>query len=146
MRTLACLLLSLPLAATAEMYRWVDAKGKVHYSQVKPTGREFEKLAPAAPPVGAPAADRPAGGLAGYAAGLEKSNAETDQMRAQEAAAQEARRRRCGEARGGLRLQTEYEGRMFSINENGERQPWSAEQHAQARGQLETEIAENCQE
>lgn len=146
MRKLALLLLSLslPFAAAAEMYRWVDAKGKVHYSQVKPTGQSYEKIASTS---GAgPNAGAPREGLAEYASELEQSEQNAESERKQEASRRETQRRRCSEARGAQRFQKDFEGRVFSIDEKGERKPWTAEQHAQARAQVEAEIAENCRE
>lgn len=46
---LVALLLTLPAAVSAKIYRWVDAKGQVHFSQVPPAGRTFEELAKPAP-------------------------------------------------------------------------------------------------
>ena len=45
---------TLPLAAGAQAYRWVDEKGQVHYSQVPPTGRESRSVGPPPPPSAAP--------------------------------------------------------------------------------------------
>lgn len=145
MRKLIALLLCLPLTAAAEMYRWVDAKGKVHYSQVKPTGHEYEKLAPA-PPASSSGGGTAGGSLSRYAAELEKSNNATDRQRARETAEQNNRRQRCTAARGALKFQHDFEGRIFSVDEQGERKYWSAEQSAQTRSRLDAEIAENCTE
>lgn len=38
------LLLLAPLAASAEVYRWVDEDGNVYYSDRKPAGRSFEQV------------------------------------------------------------------------------------------------------
>lgn len=42
--TAPALLLLTPLAAPAEVYRWVDEYGNVHYSDRKPEERSFEEV------------------------------------------------------------------------------------------------------
>ena len=49
---LAHALLSTP--ASAQIYRWVDANGKVHFSDTKPAGEASQKVDINAPPVGDP--------------------------------------------------------------------------------------------
>lgn len=48
--TTVFILLSLPLAATAQVYKWTDASGKIHYSDQPPTQAKArsQTLAPAA--------------------------------------------------------------------------------------------------
>lgn len=49
--TATCLLLVLsPPAAYAAMYKWVDADGKVQYSQTPPPEGQFKELRPGPPP------------------------------------------------------------------------------------------------
>ena len=56
-RLLALLLLALPIAAGAQVYRWKDKNGQVHYSQVPPPGAEARTLAPPPPPSASPNQD-----------------------------------------------------------------------------------------
>jgi hypothetical protein len=40
----------LPLAALAQTYKWKDARGQVHFTQVPPRSGTYEIITPAAPP------------------------------------------------------------------------------------------------
>ena len=44
-KTLALIMIFLPVLASAEIYRWTDESGKVHYSDKKPPGVTAEKKA-----------------------------------------------------------------------------------------------------
>lgn len=50
MKASALLLILLPVLASAEMYRWVDKDGLVHYTQTPPAGFDAKAIAPAPPP------------------------------------------------------------------------------------------------
>lgn len=55
---IAALMLLVPLLAeAASMYRWVDARGHVHYSQSPPPGFNAEEVKPAPPPAANPGVD-----------------------------------------------------------------------------------------
>ena len=44
--TLCLLAATLPATAAEAVYRWVDASGQVHYTQVAPRGIPYERVAP----------------------------------------------------------------------------------------------------
>ncbi|MCI0749902.1 MAG: DUF4124 domain-containing protein, partial [Nevskiales bacterium] len=48
------LLAFLPFVCAAQIYRWVDGKGQVHYTQTPPKDRSYEQVGPAPPPGTAP--------------------------------------------------------------------------------------------
>jgi hypothetical protein len=48
-RPLALLLLSLPLSAAAQIYKWTDANGQVHYSQNPPAQGSYKDVTPDLP-------------------------------------------------------------------------------------------------
>jgi hypothetical protein len=50
-------LLAAASPAQAQIYRWTDANGVVHYEQVPPPGRTAEAVNPALPPPAPPAGD-----------------------------------------------------------------------------------------
>lgn len=56
-RLLLLFLVALPVAASAQVYRWKDASGRVHYSQVPPPGADARQLAPPPPVSAAPNQD-----------------------------------------------------------------------------------------
>lgn len=141
MRCLIVLLL-IPFAAAAEMYRWVDAQGHVHYSQVRPAQAAAEKLAPAPPP----AAEGGQSNLSRYAEQLDQTRASLESRRAKQDEQAQRKQASCSQARGQLKLNGDFEGRTFSVDEKGERSYWTPEQHAQVRSQLQAQIAENCRD
>jgi len=52
-RTIALLLCSLPLAASAQIYKWTDANGQVHFSQNPPKQGNYQDVTPQLPVSGA---------------------------------------------------------------------------------------------
>ena len=52
-RTIALLLCSLPLAASAQIYKWTDANGQVHFSQNPPKQGNYQDVTPELPVSGA---------------------------------------------------------------------------------------------
>lgn len=144
MQKLVLLLFLLPGIASAEMYRWVDKQGKVHYSQIRPPAAEGQPsvVAPA-PAVNAPSSND---GLRRYAEQLGSANANRDQTRDRAQQESERKQQRCSQARGQLKLRNDYEGRTFSYDEKGDRSYWTAEQTQSERNRLQGEIAANCQD
>lgn len=56
MKLILCLLLALALpAASAQVYKWVDEKGRVHYGEKPPAGSKPSAVKSPAKPPGAPA-------------------------------------------------------------------------------------------
>lgn len=142
MRLAAVLLILASAPAAAELYRWTDAQGRVHYSEVRPRQGQAQKIVPAPPP--SPGAVP--GDLRNYVQQLESSNAERDRNRAQ---GEEERRQRhagCLQARAEMRLRDEYQGRTFTLDENGQRVMLTPEQEAAARAGAQQRIADHCGE
>ena len=52
-KTLALLLCGLPLAASAQIYKWTDANGQVHFSQNPPKTGNYSDVTPQLPVSGA---------------------------------------------------------------------------------------------
>ena len=50
MRRPASFLLLLPLAAAAQIYKWTDANGQVHFSQNPPVSGNYQNVTPELPP------------------------------------------------------------------------------------------------
>lgn len=134
------LLLMLSLPASAQVYRWVDAQGKVHYTQTPPPQGRYKEVPPAPPPGqlgGAP-------NLGEYAGKLQNEREKREQ--AQETAQKTAERRRhnCSSARRNRATLDRYEGRLFSATEDGGRERWTPEQIAAERAHADQVMAENC--
>jgi len=139
MRLLYCLLL-LPGLAAAEIYRWVDGEGRVHFGQ-RPAAPGAEQIEVKPQVVERDPATRER---------LERSERFYDARRQEQAqaaaAAAERRAKRdqeCGELR--RRLAQIPEGRRYYRSEaNGERSYYSDEQLDAARRQLRDQVAERC--
>lgn len=111
----------LPLAAQAQIYKWVDEKGRVQYGEKPPPGAKASTLRQEASPP-----SRPVSPLGGKASGHADADAEfrrrqIERQLAEDALAQDAKRRQaqCENARNRLAA-GEGAGRHFSFK-GGER-------------------------
>lgn len=144
------LLVSLPLATHAEIYKWKDKDGVVRYSDVPPPSNvPHETLnsrkAPAPPPE---AASAPAGPAAAPDAEAAKRQQQAEQDKVQQQAKdaeQQARQQKCSNARTNLQ-KFKIGGRITRIDENGERVFLSDVDIAQGLEQAQKEVAEFCDE
>jgi hypothetical protein len=59
-KTLALVLFSLPLAASAQIYKWTDANGQVHFSQNPPKTGAYSDVTPTEPASGTEMGPKPA--------------------------------------------------------------------------------------
>jgi Domain of unknown function (DUF4124) len=154
--------LCLALPAMAQMYKWVDANGEVHYSdRPPPSNVKTETLQmpsePAAAPAAAPAANPAKGATQKDEAAGPKSLAEEDQAfrkrqadaaKAQaEQARKEAEARKkaeyCKSAKAAL-ANLELGGRQVRVNDKGERVFLTDEEIAQATAQARKDAAAAC--
>ena len=139
MRAWLCLML-LPGLATAEIYRWVDDQGQVHFGQ-RPAGAGAEQVEVRPQVVERDQATRER---------LERSERFYDARRQEqaEAVAASAQRRaerdaQCRELRQRL-AQLPQGRRYFQQEADGERTYYSDEQVDAARAQLRERIAQGC--
>ena len=153
------LALCLALPASAQMYKWVDANGKVQYSDKPPPSNvKTEKLREASRAPSPPAANEAKDEAAKDAAKAEpKTPAEREQAfrkrqaeasKAQEKQAQEeanarSRAEYCQRAKDNL-ANLELGGRQTTVNAKGERAFLSDEQIAQATAKARQEVASAC--
>lgn len=162
-KLLLCCLPLLAAPAAAEMYKWTDAEGRVHFSDRKPdTSRPVQAMdKPMPQTVGGPAA-RPAATTAAGAspapaapAGnelVERQRKMADLLRDErEAREAEARRvaeekaenaKRCAALRDHARNASS--GRLYTLNEKGERVYMSDAEHATHQRQLNDAMKEAC--
>jgi hypothetical protein len=135
-RAALALLLLAPALAGAQAYRWVDAQGRVHYSQTPPPQGDYGQVAP--PP--------PSPGRSPHLEALEPAAPDPGQrareQRQQEAAARE-RQRRCEQAR---RQNAHFQGTglYYSTGADGQRSYMSAEQIDRKRAEARAGIEEHC--
>ena len=135
------LLLALPGLAAAEIYRSVDAQGRVTYSQTPPTGRPAEKVTPRVSP-GNPGELE---ALQRRMDALDKERGEAAQKAAEQQAKTTERDQACTEAKARLTLLAQNNpNRLLSRNDKGEMERWSTERHDEQRRQAEELAADNC--
>ena len=141
--------------ARGDTYKWVDAAGRTHYSDVPPQdGSHAETLGNVPKPVPAestsPAvgadknakeakdakdADAKAATLRGRVLGVEESDKSPEQLR--------RRAENCDRARGEMNMLVS-EGRVFTVDAKGERQYVDDETRAARIAELQRLIAADC--
>jgi len=153
------LMLCLALPASAQMYKWVDADGRVQYSDKPPPSNiKTEKLRETAPAASAPAAGDAKGAAkkdaakAGPRTAAEEEQAfrkrQLDAAKAQELDGKkqaEARQKEenCARARAAL-TNLEMGGRQVRIDEKGERVFLEDAQIAQETARARQDVAAAC--
>lgn len=144
--TLFSLLLVLPMMAAAQVYRWVDEQGKVHFTQTPPPQGKFKgelKEVPPAPPPGSLGGPPPS--LGEYGGKMQVEREQREQAQAQVEKASQRRKQNCGAAKRRQAFLNRFDGRMNTITEDGGKEAWAPERYAAERSQVETEIAANCE-
>lgn len=139
--SLLLLLAVIPPALCAQMYRWVDDKGQVHYTQTPPPGRKATPVAPAPPP-------SEGGNQKALNKALE-ADIKDRPKRAEEAAkaAQEQARKQenCRQAQERLKsLDASTARRLMVQDEKGQPARMTEEQFQQKRAEAQQQISENC--
>ncbi|KAF1053385.1 MAG: hypothetical protein GAK43_01442 [Stenotrophomonas maltophilia] len=137
---LACLLAGLAgLAQAADIYRWTDAQGKVHFSQTAPAGTQRVEVKPQ---------------VMERDEATRQSEARIEQLfkvrgderaAAQQKAAKAQAQREAGCTKWRVQLAELNHGRRFySEAENGQRTYYSDAQVDTARRQLSARLSEDC--
>lgn len=139
MPVLILLLVLLPSVATAQIYRWTDAEGRVHFGQQPGAGAVAVEVKPQVIERDQATLEREAGAARFFDARLEEQAKASEQ--AAEAQVQAAQQ--CG-AWQQQREQLERGRLFFRTDEQGERQYYSDAEVAAARRQLEARISESC--
>jgi hypothetical protein len=139
MRSLLLVALLLPALAAAEIYRWTDAQGRVHFGQRPGAGAEPVEVKPQVVERDAHTREREARSQRFFDARRE----EQQQAAAAAAEQREARAAECRDLH--RRLAQIPEGfSYYRTDANGERIYYSDEETDTARRQLRTRIAERC--
>lgn len=114
---LMILVLALPFAALAQTYRWVDAKGGVHFTQIPPRSGPYTIIGGAPPPAASPNQDSLNESLEQSLEDAPKQAAEAERL-AQELAQRQERCRQAIERLAYLEAQTPR--RMATTSAEGE--------------------------
>lgn len=153
------LALCVALPASAQMYKWVDANGKVHYSDTPPPGNVKSKTlrevpdAPSPPAAGVAKEDaKKDAGKAGPQTTAEQEQAfrkrKAEEAKAQEKQAEEEkiardRAENCKRAKAAA-ANLELGGRQLRVDEKGERVYLTDAQIAQETAKAKQEAAAAC--
>ncbi|WP_068829751.1 DUF4124 domain-containing protein [Pseudomonas sp. BMS12] len=140
MRHLLFVLLLAPAVASAEIYRWTDAQGRVHFSE-KPGGAGAEQVE-----VKPQVVERDDATREREQRSQQYFDARRDERAQAESRAASARAERsaeCGKLRQQLQ-QIERNGRYFTTDANGERNYVSEAEVEAARSRLSSRIAARC--
>jgi len=141
-RTIALLLCSLPLAASADIYKWVDDKGQVHYSQNPPAQGPYDNVTPELPASGtstSPRAAKPAGHANGSNNADDKAAQQALQSKADNA-------ERCAKAREQISfLQEKTAHRLFVTGEDGQPARMTDEQFGERLKDAQDAAAKYCE-
>jgi Skp family chaperone for outer membrane proteins len=131
--------------ANAALYKWVDANGRVIYSDQPPNGN-FKVEAINAPPP--PANPNAAKELAGKEAELQQKKvlrADEETKAAKTKADNEKKREQCARVRGQIAMmQSDQNVVLFRSNEKGEPVYMDDAARRKERGDLEAWVRENC--
>lgn len=140
MRVLLCLCAGLmPLLASADIYRWTDAQGKVHFSETPPPGAQRVEVKPQVMERDANTREHEEKLRKFYSARSEEQ-ADAHERATQQQAEQDAQ---CAHLHDSLAT-LEHGGRYFSADADGKRTYYSDAQIDAARRELNTRLAEAC--
>jgi hypothetical protein len=138
---LFCLVALLPLAALADTYRWVDARGQVHYSQTRPTSGDYTTVGPVTPPSAAPNQDELGKAME---RGI-KDDAKGKERDVQEAQNKSAKDNRCKTAQERLAyLQAKTAHRLMTTDPQGNPVRMSDETFQQEVDAAQQKIKQDC--
>jgi hypothetical protein len=128
--------------ATAAMYRWVDSKGQVHFTQVPPEApREYEVIGNAPPPSAAPNQDSLNQTLQKSVQDAPKQKEQADKV----AQAKALRQERCTAAMNHLQmLDAQTARRLATKDAQGNPVRMSEDEFQKERTVAQKDIKDNC--
>ena len=139
--SLGLLLAALPLLVSAQVYRWVDDRGQVHYSQVPPPGREAQPVGPPPPPQAAPNQDNLNQSLKDANEAAPKQKAEADRLAQNQANIDEY----CKQLRDQLAyLDEKTARRLGATDDQGNVARVTEEEFQQRRNEVLRNLRERC--
>lgn len=142
---LVCLFGASPWAFAEKIYKWVDSDGNVHYS-AQPGGKQAQELkihtlpAPPAAPAATPAESPQPSFVESY----EKEQKEKAAAAEKAAKEKEVRDKNCEIVRKHM-ISLQLGGRLYEIDENGERKFLSDEEIQSRLEQAKKDVAKWCQ-
>lgn len=139
--TFVFILLCVPLAQ-AEMYRWVDANGKVHFSDKQPAGTNAEDISDSVKHTNTDIGGRSAKQqLQKYERNKAAKQTEKKQSEAYASAAEKQRNEQCQAARKHLKI---LQGRVIFYDDDHKEVKVSEAERVQKAQELEAQIKKYC--
>jgi len=144
MRWIVILISALPMLASAELYRWTDENGKVHFSDQPRGGAEMEQVEERTPPkLGQGESIRQINERLDRLRTSEAERTAKEQKELQNAQAKRAKlNEKCDDERRRLDRFRHY--RMYKLDENGDRVFYNQEEVAQKITEISEWIGKNC--
>ncbi len=139
MRLLLCCLLLVPALAGAEIYRWTDAQGQVHFSEKPQPGAEQVSVKPQVVERDEATREREARTAKFYDARREEQALAASRA----AEEREQQQKKCGQLRE-QRDQLNRGGSFYQLDERGERQYYTDEQIETFRRKVAEHLAREC--
>jgi len=140
------LMLFLAAPAAADIYKWTDSQGKVHYSDIPPEGRAARSLGATQDREADAQADASRKALADKLSESERRRQETEKAEEKrQAEAEQARKRQeaCQRARDRMNM-LQQGGRIAKLNAQGERYLMDDAERMSQISSLQQQIAEFC--
>ena len=131
--------------ASADIYKWVDDQGQVHYSQQAPESAPAELIkTPPPPPVDPAKAQREIDALIAQQEAAEQERQQAQQQAEQQAAQEAKLEQQCQDAKDALTAYQNHPGGRF-YDENGNLQRIKEEERQQKIQELSNNIKQHCQ-
>ena len=141
---LALAMLLAAVAAHAQVYRWVDEQGKVHYGERPPAGAKASPVEDRlATPPGAPA-PQAAPGTAQQERDFQRRRMEREQQEARDQKAADKARQQCERERSRLAQLRNVRRIPVGVDEKGNQRYMSDAERADAIASQEAAIAQTC--
>ena len=132
------------VAAHAQVYRWVDEQGKVHYGERPPAGAKANAIEDRlATPPGAPA-QKGASDAAQQERDFQRRRMEREQQEARDQKAAEKVRQQCERERSRLAQLRNVRRIAVGVDEKGNQRYMSEEERTNAIASQEAAIAQTC--
>lgn len=132
--------IGLPLGGHAQIYRWTDANGQVHFGQTPPSDGKYERVRPA----DSSGLDT---GLAKFVKDADKANSEADKARQEEVKKKAESAEVCAKARERVSmLEEKGPHRMFVAAASSTAEParMTEEEYNKRLAEAQKTVTENC--
>ena len=138
----AAVLLLLPLAAAAQIYKWTDANGQVHFSQNPPASGAYKDVTPDLPP---PTVTPHVDSLRKAAESYAQQDADAQKQRTAMLKAKADNAERCAKARERVRFLDEHPAhRLYKTGDDGQPARLTDEDYQQQVGDAQAAAAKYC--